>query len=140
MDTVIENSQDTTSKFRPSRNDAPRVAAYLVIIFLLWQYFTKFFSLSKEIIDSIAFSVIVNDIQLNESYYSLSETIWVLGPIFLLFFTFFFDFEGGTLECWSSRTCEHVLCQISVAFVRPGVCAVRPRRPFAFHGLGSPTK
>tara|TARA_B100001173_G_scaffold246349_1_gene216679 strand:+ start:1371 stop:3146 length:1776 start_codon:yes stop_codon:yes gene_type:complete len=58
-----------------------------VIIFLLWQYFTKFFSLSKEIIDSIAFSVIVNDIQLNESYYSLSETIWVLGPIFLLFFT-----------------------------------------------------
>ncbi len=87
MDTVIENSQDTTSKFRPSRNDAPRVAAYLVIIFLLWQYFTKFFSLSKEIIDSIAFSVIVNDIQLNESYYSLSETIWVLGPIFLLFFT-----------------------------------------------------
>jgi len=87
VDTVIENSQDTTSKFRPSRNDAPRVAAYLVIIFLLWQYFTKFFSLSKEIIDSIAFSVIVNDIQLNESYYSLSETIWVLGPIFLLFFT-----------------------------------------------------
>jgi general L-amino acid transport system permease protein len=87
VDTVSEKYQDMTSKFRPSRNDAPRVAAYLVIIFFLWQYFTKFFSLSKEIIDSIAFSVIVNDIQLNESYYSLSETIWVLGPIFLLFFT-----------------------------------------------------
>lgn len=87
MDTVGDKYRDMTSKFRPSRNDAPRVAAYLVIIFFLWQYFTKFFSLSKEIIDSIAFSVIVNDIQLNESYYSLSETIWVLGPIFLLFFT-----------------------------------------------------
>ena len=87
MDTVSDKYQDITSKFRPSRNDAPRVAAYLVIIFFLWQYFTKFFSLSKEIIDSIASSVIVNDIQLNESYYSLSETIWVLGPIFLLFFT-----------------------------------------------------
>lgn len=87
MDTVSEKYQDLTSKFRLSRNDAPRVAAYLVIIFFLWQYFTKFFSLSKEIIDSIAFSVIVNDIQLNESYYSLSDTLWVLGPIFLLFFT-----------------------------------------------------
>ena len=87
MDTVSEKYQDLTSKFRLSRNDAPRVAAYLVIIFFLWQYFTKFFSLSKEIIDSIAFSVIVNDIQLNDSYYSLSDTLWVLGPIFLLFFT-----------------------------------------------------
>lgn len=87
MDTVSEKYQDLTSKFRLSRNDAPRVAAYLVIVFFLWQYFTKFFSLSKEIIDSIAFSVIVNDIQLNESYYSLSDTLWVLGPIFLLFFT-----------------------------------------------------
>lgn len=87
MDTVSEKYQDLTSKFRPSRNNAPRVAAYLVIIFFLWQYFTKFFSLSKEIIDSIAFSVIVNDIQLNNSYYSISDTIWVLGPIFLLFFT-----------------------------------------------------
>jgi len=87
VDTVSEKYQDLTSKFRLSRNDAPRVAAYLVIVFFLWQYFTKFFSLSKEIIDSIAFSVIVNDIQLNESYYSLSDTLWVLGPIFLLFFT-----------------------------------------------------
>ena len=87
MDTVSEKYQDLTSKFRLSRNDAPRVAAYLVIVFFLWQYFTKFFSLSKEIIDSIAFSVIVNDIQLNDSYYSLSDTLWVLGPIFLLFFT-----------------------------------------------------
>jgi len=87
VDTVSEKYQDLTSKFRLSRNDAPRVAAYLVIIFFLWQYFTKFFSLSKEIIDSIAFSVIVNDLQLNDSYYSLSDTLWVLGPIFLLFFT-----------------------------------------------------
>ena len=58
-----------------------------MIIFFLWQYFTKFFSLSKEIIDSIAVSVIVNDLQLNESYYSISDTLWILGPIFLLFFT-----------------------------------------------------
>ena len=87
VDTARAEYQEPTSKFRPSPNDAPRVAAYLVIIFFLWQYFTKFFSLSKEIIDSIAFSVIVNDIQLNESYYSLSETLGILGPIFLLFFT-----------------------------------------------------
>ena len=87
MDNARAEYQELTSKFRPSLNDAPRVAAYLVIIFFLWQYFTKFFSLSKEIIDSIAVSVIVNDLQLNESYYSISDTLWILGPIFLLFFT-----------------------------------------------------
>ena len=73
VDTARAEYQEPTSKFRPSPNDAPRVAAYLVIIFLLWQYFTKFFSLSKEIIDSIAVSVIVNDLQLNDSY-SVSYT------------------------------------------------------------------
>ena len=87
MDTACAEYQELTSKFRPSPNDAPRVAAYLLIIFFSWQYFTKFFSLSKEIIDSIAVSVIVNDLQLNDSYYSLSETLGILGPIFLLFFT-----------------------------------------------------
>jgi len=87
VDNARAEYQELTSKFRPSLNDAPRVAAYLVIIFFLWQYFTKFFSLSKEIIDSIAVSVIVNDLQLNESYYSISDTLWILGPIFLLFFT-----------------------------------------------------
>ena len=87
MDTARAEYQELTSKFRPSPNDAPRVAAYLLIIFFSWQYFTKFFSLSKEIIDSIAVSVIVNDLQLNDSYYSLSETLGILGPIFLLFFT-----------------------------------------------------
>ncbi len=87
VDTARVEYQELTSKFRPSANDALRVAAYLVIIFFLWKYFTKFFSLSKEIIDSIAVSVIVNDLQLNDSYYSLSETLGILGPIFLLFFT-----------------------------------------------------
>lgn len=87
VDTARAEYQEPTSKFRPSPNDAPRVAAYLVIIFFLWKYFTKFFSLSKEIIDSIAVSVIVNDLQLNDSYYSLSDTLGILGPIFLLFFT-----------------------------------------------------
>ena len=87
VDTARAEYQELTSKFRPSPNDAPRVAAYLLIIFFSWQYFTKFFSLSKEIIDSIAVSVIVNDLQLNDSYYSLSETLGILGPIFLLFFT-----------------------------------------------------
>ena len=87
VDTARVEYQELTSKFRPSPNDALRVAAYLVIIFFLWKYFTKFFSLSKEIIDSIAVSVIVNDLQLNDSYYSLSETLGILGPIFLLFFT-----------------------------------------------------
>ena len=87
VDTARVEYQELTSKFRPSPNDALRVAAYLVIIFFLWKYFTKFFSLSKEIIDSIAVSVIVNDLQLNDSYYSLSDTLGILGPIFLLFFT-----------------------------------------------------
>ncbi len=65
----------------------PRVAAYLLIVYILWQYLTKFFSLSKEIIDSIAVTVIVNDLQLNDSYYSLSDTLGIIGPIFFLLFT-----------------------------------------------------
>lgn len=65
----------------------PRVAAYLLIVYILWQYLTKFFSLSKEIIDSIAVTVIVNDLQLNDSYYSLSDTLGIIGPIFFILFT-----------------------------------------------------
>ncbi len=65
----------------------PRVTAYLLIVYILWQYLTKFFSLSKEIIDSIAVTVIVNDLQLNDSYYSLSDTLGIIGPIFFLLFT-----------------------------------------------------
>ena len=61
--------------------------AYLLIVYILWQYLTKFFSLSKEIIDSIAVTVIVNDLQLNDSYYSLSDTLGIIGPIFFLLFT-----------------------------------------------------
>lgn len=71
----------------PERKDAPMVLGYLVVIFFLWQYLTKFFSLSKEIIDEIAVSVMVNDIQLNQSYYSLSNSFVVIGPTFLLLFT-----------------------------------------------------
>jgi len=75
------------SKIIPGRKDAPMVLGYLVVIFFLWQYLTKFFSLSKEIIDEIAVSVMVNDIQLNQSFYSLSNSLMVIGPIFLLLFT-----------------------------------------------------
>ena len=55
--------------------------------FLLWQYLTKFFTLSKEIIDEIAVSVQVNGLELNDSYFSLSDSLGVIGPIFLLLFT-----------------------------------------------------
>jgi general L-amino acid transport system permease protein len=75
------------SKIMPERKDAPMILGYLVVIFFLWQYLTKFFSLSKEIIDEIAVSVMVNDIQLNQSFYSLSNSLMVIGPIFLLLFT-----------------------------------------------------
>ena len=87
MVNVGTDSPGLSSKLELTTNDAPRIVAYLVIIFFLWQYLVKFFSLSEEIIDSIAYSVIVNDLQLNDSYYSLSETLWVIGPIFLLLFT-----------------------------------------------------
>tara|TARA_Y100000589_G_C27192569_1_gene645410 strand:+ start:1461 stop:3323 length:1863 start_codon:yes stop_codon:yes gene_type:complete len=75
------------SKIIPERKDAPMVLGYLVVIFFLWQYLTKFFSLSKDIIDEIAVSVMVNDIQLNQSFYSLPNSLMVIGPIFLLLFT-----------------------------------------------------
>ena len=75
------------SKLRLSWKGAPIVAAYVVVSLLVWQYLTKFFSLSKEIIDEMAVSVVVNDLQLNESYYSLSNSLRVIGPIFLLLFT-----------------------------------------------------
>ena len=87
MVNVGTDSPGLSSKLELTTNDAPRIVAYLVIIFFLWQYLVKFFSLSEEIIDSIAYSVIVNDLQLNDSYYSLSETLWIIGPIFLLLFT-----------------------------------------------------
>ena len=87
MVNVGTDSPGLSSKLELTTNDAPRIVVYLVIIFFLWQYLVKFFSLSEEIIDSIAYSVIVNDLQLNDSYYSLSETLWVIGPIFLLLFT-----------------------------------------------------
>lgn len=57
-----------------------------MVAFLLWQYLTKFFSLSKEIIDEMAVSVPVNGLQLNDSYLSLSDSLGVIGPIFLLLF------------------------------------------------------
>lgn len=57
-----------------------------MIAFLLWQYLTKFFSLSKEIIDEMAVSVLVNGLELNDSYLSLSESLGIIGPIFLLLF------------------------------------------------------
>tara|TARA_B100000575_G_scaffold270531_1_gene251095 strand:- start:101 stop:1876 length:1776 start_codon:yes stop_codon:yes gene_type:complete len=57
-----------------------------VVTFLLWQYLTKFFSLSKEIIDEMAVSVFVNGLELNDSYLSLSESLGIIGPIFLLLF------------------------------------------------------
>ena len=87
MVNVGTDSPGLSSKLELTTNDAPRIVAYLVIIFFLWQYLVKFFSLSEEIIDSIAYSVIVNDLQLSDSYYSLSETLWIIGPIFLLLFT-----------------------------------------------------
>ena len=87
MVNVGTDSPGLSSKLELTTNDAPRIVVYLVIIFFLWQYLVKFFSLSEEIIDSIAYSVIVNDLQLNDSYYSLSETLWIIGPIFLLLFT-----------------------------------------------------
>ena len=87
MVTARAESQGIVSKLRLSPNDAPRIAAYLAVTFILWQYLTKFFSLSKGIIDSIAVSVIVNDLQLNDSYYSLSDTLGILAPVFLLLFT-----------------------------------------------------
>lgn len=87
MATSNADSQGLSSKFRLGSNDVPRVTAYLLIVYILWQYLTKFFSLSKEIIDSIAVTVIVNDLQLNDSYYSLSDTLGIIGPIFFLLFT-----------------------------------------------------
>ena len=57
-----------------------------MIVFLIWQYLTKFFSLSKEIIDEMAVSVLVNGLELNDSYLSLSESLGIIGPIFLLLF------------------------------------------------------
>ncbi len=87
MVTQNSESQGLVSKLRLSRKDAPIIAAYLVVSLLLWQYLTKFFSLSKEIIDEMAVSVVVNDLQLNESYYPLSNSLRVIGPIFLLLFT-----------------------------------------------------
>ena len=57
-----------------------------MIAFLIWQYLTKFFSLSKEIIDEMAVSVLVNGLELNDSYLSLSESLGIIGPIFLLLF------------------------------------------------------
>ena len=83
---ISESPQSISSKLRISPNDAPRVAAYLVVTFLLWQYMTKFFSLSKEIIDEMAVSVFVNGLELNDSYLSLSESLGIIGPIFLLLF------------------------------------------------------
>tara|TARA_A100001388_G_scaffold228887_1_gene180521 strand:- start:2339 stop:4201 length:1863 start_codon:yes stop_codon:yes gene_type:complete len=85
--TGAKKSPGFVSKIMPERKDAPMVLGYLVVIFFLWQYLTKFFSLSKEIIDEIAVSVMVNDIQLNQSYYSLSNSFVVIGPTFLLLFT-----------------------------------------------------
>ena len=87
MVTGAIKSPGFVSKIIPGRKDAPMVLGYLVVIFFLWQYLTKFFSLSKEIIDEIAVSVMVNDIQLNQSFYSLSNSLMVIGPIFLLLFT-----------------------------------------------------
>ena len=83
---ISESPQSISSKLRIRPNDAPRVAAYLVVTFLLWQYMTKFFSLSKEIIDEMAVSVFVNGLELNDSYLSLSESLGIIGPIFLLLF------------------------------------------------------
>jgi len=85
--TGATKSPGFVSKIMPERKDAPMILGYLVVIFFLWQYLTKFFSLSKEIIDEIAVSVMVNDIQLNQSFYSLSNSLLVIGPIFLLLFT-----------------------------------------------------
>ena len=87
MVTQNSESKGLVSKLRLSRKGAPIVAAYLVVSILVWQYLTKFFSLSKEIIDEMAVSVVVNDLQLNESYYSLSNSLRVIGPIFLLLLT-----------------------------------------------------
>ena len=87
MTTGAIKSPGFVSKIMPERKDAPMILGYLVVIFFLWQYLTKFFSLSKEIIDEIAVSVMVNDIQLNQSFYSLSNSLMVIGPIFLLLFT-----------------------------------------------------
>ena len=86
MVTERAESQGLASKLRLTPNDAPRVATYLVVAFLLWQYLTKFFSLSKEIIDEMAVSVPVNGLQLNDSYLSLSDSLGIIGPIFLLLF------------------------------------------------------
>ena len=84
---ISESPQGISSRFRIRPNDAPKGAAYLVVAFLLWQYLTKFFTLSKEIIDEIAVSVQVNGLELNDSYFSLSDSLGVIGPIFLLLFT-----------------------------------------------------
>ena len=83
---ISESPKGIPSKLRLTPNDAPRVAAYLVVAFLLWQYLTKFFSLSKEIIDEMAVSVKVNGLELNDSYSSLSDSLGIIGPIFLLLF------------------------------------------------------
>ena len=87
MVTQNSESQGLASKLRLSWKGAPIVAAYVVVSLLVWQYLTKFFSLSKEIIDEMAVSVVVNDLELNESYYSLSNSLRVIGPIFLLLLT-----------------------------------------------------
>ncbi|MBJ28886.1 MAG: hypothetical protein CMB61_02350 [Euryarchaeota archaeon] len=86
MVTARKESQGLASKLRLTPNDAPRLATYMVVAFLLWQYLTKFFSLSKGIIDEMAVSVEVNGLELNDSYLSLSDSLGIIGPIFLLLF------------------------------------------------------
>ena len=86
MVTARAESQGIGSKINLRPNDAPRIAAYVALVFILWQYLTKFFSLSMEIIEEMAVSVMVNDLQLNDSYLSLSDSLGIIGPIFLLLF------------------------------------------------------
>ena len=86
MVTARAESQGIGSKINLRPNDAPRIAAYVALVFILWQYLTKFFSLSMEIIEEMAVSVMVNDLQLNDSYLSISDSLGIIGPIFLLLF------------------------------------------------------
>ena len=102
MVTGAIKSPGFVSKIIPERKDAPIVLGYLVVIFFLWQYLTKFFSLSKDIIDEIAVSVMVNDIQLTQSFYSLPNSLMVIGPIFLLLFTLAVSYTHLTLPTNSS--------------------------------------
>ena len=86
MVTARAESQGIGSKINLRPNDAPRIATYVALVFILWQYLTKFFSLSMEIIEEMAVSVMVNDLQLNDSYLSISDSLGIIGPIFLLLF------------------------------------------------------